>query len=116
MQQEYNPPNLIEIAHNAHKLRPSHKNMTARLLSSHGEDMLKLVCRLFKESEDAKIVELGKIVGTLMPYFFIKSDNAIDLKLSDEFSKILGRPQDYSTASLERIVKVIEEERMKNSQ
>jgi hypothetical protein len=114
--QHYTPPNLVEIAQSFHKMPLSHKTMTSRLLSSHGEDMLKLVNRLFKESEDVKVGDLSKIIATLLPYFFIKSDNAIDLKLSDEFSKVLRRPQEFTTASLERIVQVIEEERMKSTQ
>lgn len=110
------PPSIAEITKNSQKLPLSHKLMTAHLLHSHGNDMMNLVKRLFKEAEEAKAGELNKIVSTLLPYFFIKSDNAIDLKLSDEITRVLKRPQEFKTESLERIVKVIQEESMKNAE
>ena len=112
----YVPPNIVEIAQNSHKLPLSHKIMTAHLLHSHGNDMMNLVSRLFKEAEEAKAADLTKIVSTLLPYFFIKSDNAIDLKLSDEIARSLKRPQEFNTESLERIVRFIQEESAKNAQ
>ena len=115
MNQEYVPPNLIEISQNSQKLALSPKKMTAHLFNSYGSNMLKLVGRLFQEAETAKFHELTKLIAILSPYFFIKSENAMELRLSDELIKVLENPQDLSTESLERIVNVIKEEAEKNS-
>lgn len=115
MQEEYIPQNIIEISQSSHKLSLSPKKMTAHLFNSYGETMLQLVGRLFKEAETAKFHELTKLVATLSPYFFIKSENAMELRLTEELSKVLENPQDFSTESLERIVSVIKEESEKNS-
>lgn len=102
MQSSYQPINIDEIIP---KNPLSPKKMTAHLFDLHATDMLKAIQRLFKESEEAKFPELNKMVATLLPYFFIKSENAMELNLEEQLSKIINNPNEYSTETIEEIVK-----------
>lgn len=103
MNNHYQPINIDEIVQ---KNPLSHKKMTAHLLDLHANDMLKAIKRLFKESEEAKFHELNKMVATLLPYFFIKSENAMELNLEEQLSRIIANPNEYSTETLEKMVKL----------
>jgi hypothetical protein len=98
--EEYIPLNVMEMARQERRMPLSHQQMTAHLMGKHREDIFTVVEGLFKDFMRAPAKDRVKIAQVLFPYFFLKSDIAVNINMIDTLNREMHDVSNFSTSQL----------------